>query len=91
MPKVTVTASPRQGFRGFGAIERYFLSEQPETIEVTDAEIAELKADPAKYFLKIEDAPASAKAEQTPKAKAEAEAKAKAEADAAAAAKAAKK
>lgn len=90
MPKVTVTASPRMGFRGFGAIERYFLSEQAETLEVTDAELAELKADPAKYFLKVETVDAKAKAEQTSRFKAEQEAKAK-DAEAAAADKAAKK
>jgi len=56
MPKVTVTALPRQVFKGFGAIKRYFVSGEPETIDVTDAELAELQADPACYFLKVEDA-----------------------------------
>lgn len=55
MPKVTVTASPRQGFRGFGAIQRFFLSEIPEQLDVSDAEYKELHEDPAKFFLKVDD------------------------------------
>jgi hypothetical protein len=58
MPRVTVTAVPRKDFKGFGAIKRYFLNETPETIDVSDAEYAELTSEPAKFFLKVEDAPA---------------------------------
>jgi hypothetical protein len=71
MPKVTITASPRQGYRGFGAIERYFLSEQSETLDVTDAELEELEADPAKFFLKVEDAAADEPSKPTAKRDAE--------------------
>lgn len=56
MPKVKITATPRLGYRGFGAIERYFVSDVPETVDVTDAQLKELQADPAKYFLKVEEA-----------------------------------
>jgi hypothetical protein len=56
MPKVTITALPRQGYRGFGAIQRYFLSGQPETVDASDAEFAELTSEPASFFLKVEDA-----------------------------------
>lgn len=56
MPKVKITATPRQGYRGFGAIERYFISDVPETVDVSDAQLKELQADPAKYFLKVEAA-----------------------------------
>jgi hypothetical protein len=55
MRKVTVTAAPRQGHRGFGAVERYFVSGIPEQLEVTDAQYKELTEDPATFFLKVED------------------------------------
>ncbi len=55
MPKVTVTALPRQGHRGFGAIEHYFVSGVPEQLDVSDAQYKELQDDPAKFFLKVED------------------------------------
>jgi len=55
MPKVTITALPRQGFRGFGAIQRYFTTGVPEKLEVSDAEYEELFQDPATFFLKVED------------------------------------
>jgi len=71
MPKVTITALPRQGYRGFGAIERYFISGQPETLDVTDAELEELNTDPASYFLKIEDAAADEPSKPTAKRDAE--------------------
>ena len=87
MPKVTISASPRQGYRGFGAIERYFISDQPETLDVTDAELEELSADPAKYFLKVEDAAADEPSKPTPKREAEIKAAKEAAKAAAAAAK----
>lgn len=64
MPRVTVTCVPRKDFPGFGAIGRYFKNETPETIDVSDAEYAELTSDPAKFFLKVEDAPAEKKKKQ---------------------------
>jgi hypothetical protein len=66
--RVTITALPRQGYRGFGAVERYFLSGVPETIEVTDAQFAELTSDPASYFLKVEKTPSAKLTDKPPEA-----------------------
>lgn len=69
MPKVKITALPRQGYRGFGAIRRYFESGISETIDVTDAEFKELQEDPAKFFLKVEPPGEEAPAVVEPPAK----------------------
>lgn len=71
--KVTITAAPRQGYRGFGAIERYFISEQPVHLVVSDVEFKELNSDPAKFFVKVENADEDVTAEVTAAALAEVE------------------
>jgi hypothetical protein len=64
MRTVKVVCGPRQTFPGFGAIGKYFLSNQPETIDVDDKEFAELTSEPASAFLFVEvlkeDKPAAA-------------------------------
>jgi hypothetical protein len=68
--KVTITAVPRKDFPGFGAIKAYFPNEIPVTLEVSAEELAELQGDPAKYFLKVEEAEPDAKvADPDPRSK----------------------
>jgi hypothetical protein len=61
MPKIIVTAVPRKGFGGFGAIKAYFPNATPITLDVSAEELKELEGDPAKFYLKVEKAPADAK------------------------------